>query len=121
VRVIGFALALPSSSFFSNYEVFIAEREFAKNELQLIKLVYESRATQRRLSEYGVSDSAMFRLRVKRDPTCDESAEQIAGTKYAELQQASTDKALRSTDKDTMLPCYRTTADDYQKALARKR
>ena len=73
VRVLGLALALPSTSFFSNYEVFIAERQFAKSETQLIKLVYESRPTQRRLSEYGVDVATTYKLRVKRDPSCDET------------------------------------------------
>jgi hypothetical protein len=120
VRLLGLALALPSSSYFSNYEVFLAEREFDKNETQLIKLVYESRPYQRRLSEYGVNVSAIYKLQVKRDPTCDETAMQITGGRYAELQSSSPDGALRSPDKDSVLPCYRTTADDYQKA-ARKR
>jgi hypothetical protein len=120
VRVLGLALALPTTSYFSNYEVFIAEREFAKNETQLIKLVYESRPTQRRLSEYGVNVSTIYKLRVKRDPTCDETAMQITGARYSELQSSSPDGAVRSADKDSVLPCYRTTADDYQKAARRR-
>ena len=121
VRVLGLALALPSTSFFSNYEVFIAERQFAKSETQLIKLVYESRPTQRRLSEYGVDVATTYKLRVKRDPSCDETAEQITGGHYSEMQNSSPDAALRSADKDSVLPCYRTTADDYQKVIAKKR
>src|SRR6266700_742320 len=42
IRLIGLALALPSSSYFSNYEVFIAERRISKVASQLIKLVYVS-------------------------------------------------------------------------------
>ena len=121
VRVLGLALALPSTSFFSNYEVFIAERQFGKSETQLIKLVYESRPTQRRLSEYGVDVATTYKLRVKRDPSCDETAEQITGGHYSEMQNSSPDAALRSADKDSVLPCYRTTADDYQKVIAKKR
>jgi hypothetical protein len=120
VRVLGLALALPASSYFSNYEVFIAERDFAQNETQLIKLVYESRPTQQRLSDYGVDVASTYKLRVKRDPTCDETITQITGGNYSELQNSNPD-ALRSADKEAMLPCYRTTADDYQKALAKKR
>src|SRR5437870_1806092 len=56
VRVIGLALALPSSSYFSNYEVFIAERQLSKDESQLINLVYVSLPYQRRLSEYGLNN-----------------------------------------------------------------
>jgi hypothetical protein len=121
VRVLGLALALPSTSFFSNYEVFIAERQFGKNETQLIKLVYESRPTQRRLSEYGVDVATTYKLRVKRDPSCDETTAQITGGHYSEMQDSSPGAALRSADKDSVLPCYRTTADDYQKVLAKKR
>jgi len=53
VRLIGPALSLPSSSYFANYEVFIAERRLKKDQLQFIKLVYESLPYQRRLSEYA--------------------------------------------------------------------
>jgi hypothetical protein len=121
VRLIGLALALPTSSYFSNYEVFIAERRLARNESQLIKLVYESRPYQRRMSEYGLDNSKIYKLRVKRDTSCDETALQVAGSHYTELQNQSSDGALRVLDKDSLLPCYRTTADDYQKALAKKR
>lgn len=120
VRVLGLALALPASSYFSNYEVFIAERDFSRNERQLIKLVYESRPTQRRLSDYGVDVASTYKLRVKRDPACDETISQITGGNYSELQNSNPD-ALQAADKEAMLPCYRTTADDYQKALAKKR
>jgi hypothetical protein len=121
VRVLGIALTLPSSSFFSNYEVFLAERQNDKNIAQIIKLVFESRPTQRRLSEYGVKDSKIVKLRVKRDPTCDETAAQMTGVHLSELLNASPESAVRSTDANTVLPCYRTTADDYQKMLSRKR
>src|SRR5207245_1439661 len=73
IRLIGLALALPSSSYFSNSEVFIAERRSSKVASQLIKLVYVSLPYQRRLSEYGLSNSRVYKLRVSRDRTCDES------------------------------------------------
>jgi hypothetical protein len=120
VRVLGLALALPSSSYFSNYEVFIAERQIAESESQLIKLVFESRPTQRRVSEYGLKDSKIFKLRVKRDPTCDETAAQVTGNHLSELQNSSSDGALLSTDGESLLPCYRTTADEYQKTPRRR-
>jgi hypothetical protein len=121
VRVLGIALTLPSSSFFSNYEVFLAERQNARNESQIIKLVFESRPTQRRLSEYGVKDSKIVKLRVKRDPTCDETAAQMTGAHLSELLNGSPEGAQHATDANTVLPCYRTTADDYQKMLSKKR
>src|SRR5437879_3323199 len=77
IRLIGLALALPSSSYFSNYEVFIAERRISKVASQLIKLVYVSLPYQRRLSEYGLSNSRVYKLRVSRDRTCDESLLQM--------------------------------------------
>ena len=98
-----------------------AEREFDKSEKRLIKLVYESRPTQRRLSDYGVSVATTYKLRVKRDPTCDESAAQITGGHYSEVQNTLSDPALSANDKDSVLPCYRTTADDYQKAASKKK
>jgi len=73
VRLIGPALSLPSSSYFANYEVFIAERRLKKDQLQFIKLVYESLPYQRRLSEYALNSTKVFRLRAKRDQSCDES------------------------------------------------
>src|SRR6266699_2780689 len=65
IRLIGLALALPSSSYFSNYEVFIAERRISKVASQLIKLVYVSLPYQRRLSESVLSTSRMYKLCVR--------------------------------------------------------
>ena len=53
VRLVGLALSLPNSSYFANYEVFIAERRLKNAQSQFIKLVYESLPYQRRLSEYA--------------------------------------------------------------------
>lgn len=121
MRLLGLALALPNSSYFSNYEVFIAERRVANNESQLIKLVYESRPYQQRMSEYGLSDAKVYKLRVTRDATCDETALQMTGSHYSELQTSIGHRAPRFTDPNSILPCYRTTMDDYLKALARGR
>src|SRR2546425_1208243 len=124
IRLIGLALALPSSSYFSNYEVFIAERRISKVASQLIKLVYESLPYQRRLSEYGLNNSRVYKLRVSRDRTCDESLLQMTWpeTDPHPGSQSSTDSpGLSPNDRNGMLPCYRTTADDYRKALSRGR
>ena len=124
IRLIGLALALPSSSYFSNYEVFIAERRISKLASQLIKLVYVSLPYQRRLSEYGLSNSRVYKLRVSRDRTCDESLLQMTWpeTDPHPGSQYSTDSpGLNPNDRNGMLPCYRTTADDYRKALSRGR
>jgi hypothetical protein len=124
IRLIGLALALPSSSYFSNYEVFIAERRISKVASQLIKLVYVSLPYQRRLSEYGLSNSRVYKLRVSRDQTCDESLLQMTWpeTDPHPGSQSSTDSpGLSPNDRNGMLPCYRTTADDYRRALSRGR
>jgi hypothetical protein len=121
MRMISLALALPSSSFFSNYEVFIAERRVGKEVSQLIKLVYESRPNQRRISEYDLSTAKVYKLRVTRDVTCDETALQMAGEHYRELKTVTKQQGLRLPEQDGILPCYRSTVDDYQKAIARGR
>jgi putative methionine-R-sulfoxide reductase with GAF domain len=119
IRLIGLALALPSSSYFSNYEVYIAERRVGKDKSQLIKLVYESRPYQKRVSEYGMNETRIYKLRMTRDAACDEVASQVVGTQHSEMQGSSTRPSLTSIDRNSMLPCYRTTVDDYRKALAR--
>jgi hypothetical protein len=119
MRMISLALALPSSSFFSNYEVFIAERRVGKDVSQLIKLVYESRPNQRRISEYDPGVTKVYKLRVTRDVSCDETALQMAGDRYQELQTSTKKQGLRLPEQDGILPCYRSTVDDYQKAIAR--
>jgi hypothetical protein len=124
IRLIGLALALPSSSYFSNYEVFIAERRISKVASQLIKLVYVSLPYQRRLSEYGLSNPRVYKLRVSRDRSCDESLLQMTWpeTDPHPGSQSSTDSpGLSPNDRNGMLPCYRTTADDYRRALSRGR
>jgi hypothetical protein len=125
VRVIGLAMSLPSSSYFSNYEVFIAERRISKDESQLIKLVYQSLPYQRRLSEYGLNNARVFKLRVIRDPSCDESLMQMT---WPDADQSKSGSAplsdspeLNSSGRSDKLPCYRTTADDYRRAISRRR
>jgi hypothetical protein len=124
LRLIGPVLALPGSSYFSNYEVFIAERKLAKGQLQLIKLVYVSLPYQRRLSEYGPSNWTVPKLRVTRDQSCDESLLQMTWPETdprPDSQNPADSPALSSKDRNGMLPCYRTTADDYRRALSRSR
>jgi hypothetical protein len=106
LRLIQLALALPTTSYFSNYEAFVAERAVSDHATQVIKLVYIFLPYQRRLTEYGVNTSKTFRLRVTRDPTCDES-----------LLSMTWPEARQDADSGSKLPCYRTTADDYRKAL----
>ena len=122
VRVIGLAVALPNSSYFSNYEVFIAERRISKDQSELIKLVYISLPYQKRLSEYGFDNAKVYKLRVKRDKTCDETLLQMTwpetNQNHSGSRYATGPPSLGPNDSNNLLPCYRTTADDYQKALS---
>jgi len=125
VRVIGLALALPTSSYFSNYEVFIAERRLKKGGSELIKLVSVSLPYQPRLSEYGINNSKVYKLHVTRDPSCDESLLQMTwpedkGPPPDPPLGAGTPPPGPGNGRDK-LPCYRTTADEYWKALSGNR
>jgi hypothetical protein len=124
VRLVGLALALPNSAYFSNYEVYIAEKAIAKGETQLIKLVYMSLPYQPRLSDYGLNNSTVYKLRVSRDQSCDETLLQMTWPEsdaHSSRQNSAEDPGMSSTGRNSVLPCYRTTADDYRKALARGR
>jgi hypothetical protein len=124
VRLIGLALALPTSSYFTNYEVFIAERRMKHDQSQFIKLVYESLPYQRRLSEYPLNSSRVYKLRVRRDSTCDESLLQMTWPEtdpHPGSQYSADSPGLSANDRNSMLPCYRTTADDYRRAFSRGR
>jgi hypothetical protein len=122
---IGLVFAAPGTSYFSNFEVFVAKRRVGKDQLQLIKLVYEFLPYQRRLSEYDLSNlpPRVIKLRVTPDPSCDESLRQIiqshtdrppSAREYPKLPET-----LRSSDPNAVLSCYRITADDFQKAMSR--
>jgi hypothetical protein len=118
VRIISLAMALPNTSFFSNYEVFIAERRTKSNRTQLIKLVYESLPYQERLSNYDLKETKIYKLRVIRDRSCDETLIQMTWPEDSGPRPQLAGGAAPDDAKDK-LPCYRTTADDYRKALAR--
>ena len=123
LRLIGLAMALPSSSYFSNYEVYIAERRLRKNLTELVKLVYVYLPYQRRLSEYGVDNSKVYKLLVSRDRTCDESLMQMTWPEadpHPDMHNPADAPGLSPEDKKSMLPCYRTTADAYRRAISRR-
>jgi hypothetical protein len=123
LRLIGLAMALPNSTYFSNYEVYIAERRLRKNLTELVKLVYVYLPYQRRLSDYGVDNSKVYKLLVSRDRSCDESLMQMTwpeGDPHPDSQNPGDAPGLSANDKKGMLPCYRTTADDYRKAMSRQ-
>ena len=134
LRLIGLALALPRSSYFSNYEVFLAEIRQGKEATQLVKLVYTFLPYQRRLSEYVQSNARVYKLRVRRDATCDESILQMSQPEpdppgdepsssdpptVPPAAPAALPPELSFIDRNSVLPCYRTTADDYRNALER--
>jgi hypothetical protein len=117
LRVIQLALTLPSTSYFSNYEALIAERSVNDHTTQLIKLVYIFLPYQRGLTGYELNNSKTFRLRVTRDPSCDES---LLSMTWPESEQTQGQpQPVSSESSKNKLPCYRTTADDYHKALKR--
>jgi hypothetical protein len=117
------ALVLPMSSYFSNYEVFIAEQRLTRHQSQLIKLVYEFLSYQPRLSDYGPNYPGIENLRATRDRSCDQALMQVASSastvpwsQSGRLQLSA--KSL--TQQQSTLECYRTTADDYRRARARQ-
>ena len=123
--LIGVVFSPQGSSFFANFEVFVAKRRVGKDQLQLIKLVYEFLPYQKRLSEYDLNSQPVrtIKLKVTPDPGCDESLGQMiqshidstaANTPYAKLPPA-----LGSADPNEVLPCYRTNAGDFQRAMTR--
>ena len=123
LRVIGLAWAPPRSSYFSNFEVFIAEKMVNKNESQYIKLVYVFLPYQMRLSQYGADVSRIRRLRVTRDSSCDENLMQMMWPEDENGASASRSEnpSPHSAKGKEMLPCYITTADDYARAFSRRR
>ncbi len=122
--LLGVVFEAPGSSFFSNFEVFVAKRRVGKDQLQLIKLVYEFLPYQRRLSEYDLNNQRqrIIKLRVIPDPSCDETLGQVVQS-HTDPNLPATEApklpaALRSYDMNALLPCYRTTASDFQKAMS---
>ncbi len=123
VAFIGPVLPLPSSSYFSSSEIFIAEERVRSHETRLIKLVYDYLPYQHRLSEDGPNYPDVDKLRVTRDLSCDETLKQLTlglGTSDGAVTgKLSRDEDLRG--QQAKIPCFRTTADDYQKAHVRAR
>jgi hypothetical protein len=125
VNLIGLVLALPGTSYFSNYEVFLARRRMSKDQTVLIKLVYEFLPYQRRLSEYDLKNAKVYRLSVVRDTSCDETLAQLL---HPQIDESHPGKAysidpqvLGPNDPNSVMACYRTTADEFQKSVTRIR
>jgi hypothetical protein len=115
VNVVGLALTLASSSYFSSREVFLAEDRLSRQGSRLIKLVYDFLPYQPRLSDYGPNYPAVDKLRVTRDPNCDEPLRQVLSSAHPFSDQLRQDLKASNWQAST-LECYRTTADDYRKA-----
>ncbi len=118
MRIVGLAFALPGTSFSASYEVFIAEKELSGHRVQLIKLVYWFLPYQRRFSEYHPDASKIYKLRVTRDRACDES---LVHMTVSPTGQVSSGLSLTPEGRNTVLPCYRTSADSHPKETSRKR
>ncbi len=124
LHIVGLAFAMPSTSFGSSYEVYIAEKELAGHKKLLIKLVYWFLPYQQRLSETHPDITKMYKLRVTRDRACDESllhmSQSSDGQTYPGPQLPAAALQADSASQNVPLPCYRTTADDYRKAATHR-
>jgi hypothetical protein len=124
MRLIAVPGGSTNSSFFSKYEVVLAQRTVKQGKEELIKLVYESLPYQKRLSEYDWSTAKIYKLRAIPDPRCDESLMQMmmpeggGDPPDADAQAEANRLAAIVGDKKTKLHCYRTTADDFQRAIS---
>ena len=126
LRFIAVPGAYSKTSFFSNFEVVIAERNVNGNKTEYIKLVYISLPYQKRLSEYNWNTTRIYKLRATYDPRCNESLMEMmmpdGGEQIDEQTQAEASRvAAQLGDKKTKLHCYETTADDFQRAMSRSK
>jgi hypothetical protein len=123
LRILSVPGASTRTSFFSNYEVVLAERTISTHKTEIIKLVYVSLPYQKKLSEYDWNTTRIYKLRATPDPRCDESLMQMMWPEggqqpNAEVQQEANQLAAEVGDKNTKLHCYETTADDFQRAMS---
>lgn len=120
VRLVAVALALPASSFFSNLEVLVAEKEIGLEEFSLIKLVFTYLPYQPRLSESGFDYSVVHEVSAWRNPDCDETVAQLTARSVPDRHEPmvySRNAPREDLDlRRIALPCYETRADDYVKA-----
>ena len=120
VRLVAIAFALPPTSFFSNLEVLVAEKEIGDDELNFIKLVFTYLPYQPRLSEAGFDYSVVHEISAWRNPDCDQTVAQLTTRSIPDRHRPMT--YARNAPRDDLdlrqipLPCYETKADDYVKA-----
>jgi len=119
VRIVALAWSHPRSSFFSNEEVFVAEKALNQSESRLVKLVYGFLPYQPRLSDGGLDYATVHELRAVRDPECDETLSQMTSPHgpRSSLKYSTDSPILNVERRRAPLPCYITTADDYGKAM----
>jgi hypothetical protein len=120
VRLIALAHVYPRSSFFANDEVFIAEQEMGKDESRFIKLVYDFLPYQPPLSSYGLNYSLVHRVHAVRDASCDETLWEMRSQRQATAGswKYAADSPMADLERrQARLRCYRTTSDDYERAL----
>lgn len=119
VNFIGPVLPLPSSSYFSNSEIFIAEAHVNQHQSGLIKLVYDFLPYQPRLSDYGPNYPVVYKLHVTRDPSCDEPLMRLTSSmttsETTPINRLQLDRKY-SDRRQSTLACFRTTADEYRRA-----
>jgi hypothetical protein len=120
VRLVAVALALPRSSFFSNVEVLVAEKEIGHEEFSLIKLVFTYLPYQPRISESGFDYSVVHEVSAWRNPDCDETVADLTARSGPDRHEPMTySRNVPREDLDLRhipLPCYETRADDYVKS-----
>ena len=122
VRLIALAASYPRTSFFANDEVFIAEQELGKEESRFIKLVYDFLPYQAPLSSYGFNYSLVHRVHAVRDTSCDENLWEMRWQRQSRAPSGNWKYARECPIADldrrqARLRCYRTTSDDYERAL----
>jgi hypothetical protein len=124
LRLVALAWNHPRSSFSASEEVFVADKELAKDETRLIKLVYMFLPYQPRLSDEGLDYSTLHELRALRDPQCDETLAQITTGETGDWRQnqpqlkySAAAPPLNLSRHKSPLPCYVTNAEDYSRPV----
>jgi hypothetical protein len=124
VRLVAPAWNHQRSTFFASEEVFIAEKQLDQDEFRLVKLIYGFLPYQPRLSESGFDYATVYEMRATRDPSCDESLLQMTSGDDGDWRQPSSElkysadaPALNLQRRKSTLPCYRTSPEDYKRAL----
>ncbi len=105
LRLVALAWNHPRSSFSASEEVFVADKEVAKDETRLVKLVYMFLSYQPRLSDEGLDYSTLHELRALRDPQCDETLAQITTGLTGDWRQNQPQLKYSATCRGTRVRC----------------